>query len=446
VGEGEGQGGGERMTTVVAAIAVLGPLIFFHEFGHFIAAKRCGMKVLTFSLGYGKKLIGLKRGDTQYIIPYFPLIGGYVKIAGESYLDPDVLEPYSYLRKPVWQRMIVVASGPVANIVLASILFSIVYFLSGLPVVKTRKVGKVEKGSIAESAGILPGDEILYVDGRRVKKWDDIGRELARPGSGPVRWLTVRRDGRTFKLRIEWRRGLGMGIQPLISPIIGGVMKEGPAWKAGLRKGDLVLSIDGIPVRSWDDFTSLVRSKPGKLVLLRVRRGSEEMTMPVKVAEVQILDGDRIRNIGQIGVTMATDVERYRVFRSLWYGVRDTANWTRLTLKVLWMMMTGKVSLKYVAGPLGIIQYAGRHARVGVMELIMFIAVISVNLGILNLLPIPILDGGHLMFYTVEAIRRRPISMKRQEQIQKFGFVFLLTIFVLVFYNDISRIIKGMGR
>jgi regulator of sigma E protease len=442
--------------TILSAIVLLGILIFVHEFGHFIFAKLLGVRILKFSLGFGPKLIGRKYGDTEYLISAVPL-GGYVKPLGEEPGEEikDEDKPFAYNYQPVWKRFVIVFSGPLFNLFFAAFIFSLI-FIFGIPVPKPY-VGNITQDSPASTAGMIAGDKIVTIDDNTIHGWDDIDSFISE-GKGKELFLKIERDGKIIELRVtpvkkteknifgEDEEVFGIGITPLIYPEIGEVMKGSIAEKVGVRKGDIIVEIDGNRIMTWQDMTSMIHGSPEKLLRFKIKRDEKllDLTITPEKKTFKTPDGTE-KNIGLIGIKPAGNdlTKRYNPIDAVLLGAKKTWDISVLTVVVVVKLIQRIVPAETVGGPIMIFQMAGEQASLGPMNFFLFMAALSINLGILNLLPIPILDGGHLMFLTIEAVRRKPFSEKVMIFAQRVGLAFIITLMVFAFYNDIMRLITG---
>lgn len=444
---------------VVAFIVALGVLIVVHEFGHYWVARRLGVKVLRFSVGFGKPLwrreIG--RDRTEFVVAALPL-GGYVKMLDETEGPVPKAEAHrAFNRQPVWKRIPIVAAGPFFNFLFAILAYWVVYMV-GIEGIRPI-IGKVAPGSIAEQAGFSEGKEILAIDGRDVQSWGQRRLYLFQRALDGDVVTVVARDpqGRIQTHRLDLRnippsaidaglleRGIGLiPYTPPIPPVIGGV-EDGPAKQAGLQAGDRLVAIAGQPVETWDDAVALISARAGQSVPIEVERGGQRLVVEVTPAPVAVGE----RTVGRIGVRpQIGDIPpelkvRVRLGPGEALGEAFSNTWamTTLTLQMLYRMVTLEISSRNISGPITIAQYAGYSAKTGGVQFLMFLAVISISLGVLNLLPIPVLDGGHLMYYAIEAIKGSPVSERVMLFGQQIGIALLAGLMLLAFYNDLTRI------
>jgi regulator of sigma E protease len=449
------------LSYVLAFIVAIGILVAVHEYGHFWMARRMGIRVLRFSIGFGRSLWSRRGADgTEYAIAAIPL-GGYVKLLDEREgpVDPAVADQ-AYNRKPVWARILVLLAGPVANFLFAVAAYWVL-FVAGVPTLKP-VVGDVDPGSAAASAGLRPGDEILAVGGHEVATREGVVLtlldELMQTQAGIE--LRVRgEDGnaRNVELGIAGdRRALtepgallsGMGFDfwyPEVPAVVGKTLPGSPAEKAGLVAGDRIVAVDGAPV---DDFAALVakvQPRPGSRLELTVERGGATRSVPVDVETQR--EGERL--VGRIGMQPAPPgalpegmrtVERHGPVAALPHAAQKTWDMSALTVRMLWNVATGDVSVKNLSGPINIAEYAGFSARQGVLSFLSFLAIVSVSLFVLNLLPIPILDGGQIVFQLAELAKGSPLSERAQAVGQQVGLLLLLVLMSFAFYNDLSRL------
>ncbi len=440
------------LTNIIFFIIALGILVFVHEFGHFIIAKKSGVGVLKFSLGFGRKLIGKKIGETEYQISAFPL-GGYVKIIGEN-PEEEVSEEErgkSFSNKPIPKRVAIIVFGPLMNLVLAFVLlclvaligFKVPAFIEAPP-----RVGWIEPDSPGQRAGLSEGDLIIRIDDRKVSTWEEVELIVATNPKARLR-LDIEREGEIVTKELApVERGLFgagyAGLQPELPPIIDEIIEGDPADLGGLRKGDLVLAIDGEEMRHWSQMAMTIRKNPEKTLTFRVKRGQEILSFSIMPKAVDIKE----KTIGLIGISIPagdTVHKRYGLFRAIVWGGSQTLEQTKMTLTILWRLLVRKISHKALGGPISIFVFAGATAKTGITEFMRFMAGLSIMLAIVNTFPIPILDGGHLLFLGIEAIRRRPISVRTREFAYRVGLVFIIMLMIIVFYNDIYRFFLGPG-
>ncbi|MBI4690208.1 MAG: RIP metalloprotease RseP [Nitrospirae bacterium] len=440
--------------TVLSAIVLLGILILVHEFGHFIFAKLLGVRVLKFSLGFGPKLIGGKYGDTEYLISAIPL-GGYVKPLGEEPGEEIKEEdrPFAFNYQPVWKRAAIVFAGPVFNLFLAAVIFSVIFF-SGVPIPKPY-VGKIVKDSPAVKAGFMIGDRIVSIDGSDVHGWDDID-SLVNKNHGKTLLLKIERDKRITELSLTPVKKIDknifgedteiwdIGIPPLLYPDIGEVLRGSHAEKAGIKRGDRIVEIEGAAMKTWEDMTEIIHKSPGKPLIFKIRRDELVMSLTITPAKETFTTptGEK-KEIGLIGIKPMgnTFIKKFGPIDSVSLGIKRTWEMCVLTVVVVIKLIQRIVPAETLGGPIMIVQMAGQQASLGIMNFFAFMAILSINLGILNLLPIPVLDGGHLMFLSVEAIRRRPLSERAMMIAQRIGLAFIITLMIFVLYNDAIRIV-----
>ena len=429
------------MTSALAFLFVLGVLIFVHELGHFLMARRIGVRVLTFSLGFGPKLLSIKRGDTEYCISAIPL-GGYVKMAGENPEDSRTGAQDEFLSKGKWQRFQVLVMGPVMNLMLALVVMAVVLY-QGAPVPTYEQlpvvVGTFSDGSVAAKAGLQAGDRIVSVDGKAVATWDQFWMAVVPKAKRDVT-LGYVRNGQPGQLSVRpdalGKYELGdIGVQPVVHPEIIDFSPGSPAAAAGLQKGDIVLAAAGEPQVSRDRLIALIKASEGQPLPLQIDRGGAVQTIAVTP-----------RRIGDV-VMMGATLSPYEV-TTVEPGVLDAAKlsaqknweWTRQIVETLGGLFTRDTSVKQLMGPVAIADLSGTAAQAGWMSLFTLMAMISLNLGLLNLMPIPVLDGGHIFILGLEGLARRDFSLKVKEKMLFAGFVLLLTLMVTVIYNDLMRV------
>lgn len=424
--------------TIIAAIFVLGIVIFFHELGHFLMAKREGIKVEKFSIGFPPKLFGIKRGDTEYVISAIP-IGGYVKMAGENPEEELKGEPWEFRSAPVGKRMRIVIAGPLLNFILGFVLFSLIAMI-GVPTY-SNIVGKVEKGSPAQIAGILEGDKIIKINNTNINNWTELTKIISK-SSGKIE-LTILRDNKEIKKEIVINKEREIGISPYISTKIKDVIRGYPAQKAGLKPGDVITAINGIKVSQWNEMAEIIRKNPGKELVFEIKRQETQMTVKIIPVAKPGYDPEKKEEIkvGSIGITSCSEVYRVNPLAALWQGLLQTIAMIQLIFIILGQLILGELSFKFLAGPIGIIQMSGEQAQLGLISLLSFIAMLSVNLGVINLLPLPLLDGGHVIFLTIEKIRGKAMSVKTQATIQWIGILIIVSLLILVSHNDIRRLL-----
>lgn len=428
------------MNTFFAFIFVLGVLIFVHELGHFLMARRHGVRVLTFSLGFGPKILRVVRGDTEYCISAVPL-GGYVKMAGESPDDPRSGRPDEFMSKTKWQRFQILIMGPAMNIILALVVMAaVLYNGAEVPAYEQEPpvIGTVLAGSPAEKAGIRAGDQVLSVSGRDVPTWEKFYIQVMPRANREVP-IVVQRDGQPLTLTVvpnaQTKFEMGdIGVLPRMRPQIRGVNPGSAAAKAGLRTGDTVTSVEGEPATRDSLIKKINASADTPLALTILRDGRE---MPVTVTPQK--QGD----VGLIGVQLSPFEVRI-VEPGPWQAVKMSAQrnleWSTLIFQTLGGLFTRETSPKQLMGPVAIAQISGSAAEAGWIALFSLMAMISLNLGILNLLPVPVLDGGHIFIMALEGIARRDFSMKVKEKMLMAGFLVLMMLMVTVIYNDLTRI------
>jgi regulator of sigma E protease len=433
------------MITIVAFILVLGVLIFIHELGHFMVAKWVGVRVEKFSLGFGPKLLGFKRKETEYLISLLPL-GGYVKLSGESPEEELRNDPSEFASRSVGDRARIVIAGPVMNLLLALLLFPVV-FMIGTEVPGYLKqppiLGYVEADSPGAEAGFKPGDTIERVDGTAISAWGDLDN-IIMTNPGITMTVSFLRDGAFMETTLtpHTNEAYGTGYAGLvyqIEPGIGGLTPGYPAEIAGLKLGDRIVSIEGTPVQHWNQIPQLIAEYEDKEIAFTVQRGEERQTFFIKPRAEEV-NGQTRHYIG-ISPLMETVIEQYGVFESLKKGTVKFGEMTVMTFYVLKRLVTRKLSMKTLGGPIMIAQITGQAAKSGVSNLLLFMAFLSLNLGILNLLPIPVLDGGHIAFLFIEFVRGKPLGVKKMEIAQQIGLVILILLMIVVTYNDLQRII-----
>jgi regulator of sigma E protease len=427
--------------TILAFLFVLGVLIFVHELGHFLMARRIGVRVLTFSLGFGPKLINVKRGDTEYCISAIPL-GGYVKMAGENPEDSRTGAPDEFLSKGKWQRFQVLVMGPVMNLLLALVVMALVYYQGAqVPQFEQQPVviGTFAQDSVAEKAGLKPGDRVVSVDGKSVETWDQFSMAIV---SKAKRQVTIGfvRDGRASEIRLvpgsQTKYEMGdIGIQPQIHPEVDEVSPGQPAAEAGLRKGDVILAANNETNVSYDRLIELIRGGAGKVLTLQVKRGSTIEVVNVSPRDVAgtVMVGAQIR-------PWETHTVNPGIIDAFKLSAQKNWEWTRLIVETLGGLFTRETSVKQLMGPVAIADLSGSAAAAGWISLFTLMAMISLNLGLLNLMPIPVLDGGHIFILGLEGLARRDFSMRVKEKMLLAGFVLLLMLMVTVIYNDLMRI------
>jgi regulator of sigma E protease len=428
------------VNTILAFSFVLGVLVFVHELGHFMMARWHGVRVLVFSLGFGPMLLRVKRGDTEYALSAIPL-GGYVKMAGENPDDPRSGGSDEFLSKTKWQRFQILIMGPVMNLLLAVILLAIV-LMQGAEIPSYQDepvvVGKVEAASSGERAGLRPGDRILRVNGENVPTWDRFALAIGVKADRDVR-LTIVRDGREEQVSIrpeaQGRFEIGdIGVLPDVYPRVSSVVQGGPADRGGLKPGDVLLAVNSQRVVFSRDVVELISASPEKPIEIRVRRGEDEQTLT--------MTPEREGQNGRIGVAISNETRTFLPgpLEAVQLSVSRNVEYSGLILQTLWGLLTGDTSLRQLMGPVGIAQLSGESAQAGWVALFGLMASISLNLGLLNLLPVPVLDGGHILIMGLEAVARRDFSMQVKEKMLIAGFVILMALMVTVIYNDLTRI------
>jgi regulator of sigma E protease len=428
------------VTTILAFLFVLGVLVFVHELGHFLAARRIGVRVLTFSLGFGPKLISTKHGDTEYAISAIPL-GGYVKMAGESLEDTRSGAPDEFLSKSKWQRFQVLIMGPVMNILLAVVVMAIV-LAQGAEVPAYHDappvIAAVKPDSPAAKAGLHEGDRILTVAGDPVDTWDKFDIEI---GTRPNRDVTVSflRDGTTqttmLRPAAQGKYEVGdIGVMPDATPIIASLVKGDVAEKAGLKPGDIVLAVNGERMVQRSQLTDAISRNANKPTDLTIKRNGQEVHITVTPQK----RGDR----GMIGILISEPTKSFKPtpLEAIKLSVQRNIEFGGLIFKTLGGLFVGTTSPRQLMGPVAIAQLSGESAAAGWIALFTLMASISLNLGLLNLMPIPVLDGGHIAIMALEGIARRDFSAKVKEKMLLAGFVLILLLMVTVIYNDLTRI------
>lgn len=449
---------------IIPFVIALGVLIFVHELGHYLVARWCGVKVLRFSVGFGQPLLkwSVGRDRTEWVLAAFPL-GGYVRMLDEREGEVAAQDlPRSFNRQSVWRRFAIVSAGPLANFLLAIVLYWGL-FASGTEELRPRVSLTQQESSIAADAGVREGDTVLSVDGTSVRGWSDLRWSLlqavldkrqaevvVRSESGtqtPLRMdfraISVDDSGDDLIARIglrPWR--------PAIPAVVGQVLDGSAAARAGVRSGDRIVEIDGVTVASWTDLVETVSGQAGRALPAALERNGARVELTL-VPDETMVDG---RSVGRIGVS-AADVPglREQIFTVVQYGpveglvraVAKTWDTSVLTLKMVGRMLIGEVSWKNLSGPVTIADYAGQTAKLGLAHYLGFMALISISLGVLNLLPIPVLDGGHLLYYVIEILKGSPVSERVMQLGQQLGLVMLAMLMVFAFYNDIMRLISG---
>ncbi|MFQ5645561.1 MAG: RIP metalloprotease RseP [bacterium] len=437
------------MINIIFATAfVLGVLILIHELGHFMVAKRIGIRVEKFSLGFGPKILSRTRGETEYVLSLLP-VGGYVKMTGENPDEEVTGADYEFASRTVGERMAVVFAGPFMNLILTFVLLYLVNVL-GKPVPKylTKKpvIGWVEQDSPAEKGGLKIGDRILSFNGKPMETWDDANIYVM---SNPSEKVTVMidRGGSRLTKRIlidaPGSKGVGyLGALHFMAPEIGRLNPGFPAAKAGLKKGDLIVSLDGRAIHHWLELSQIIHKRPGQEVTIVIKRNGLPQTFKITPKSQPSGEG---KPIGLIGISPPSDqiLKKYGAIESFYYMGKDLYKLTSLTYDFLAKLVQGRVSGKQVGGPIMIASAAGVAADAGLSTLLNFMAMLSLQLAILNLFPVPVLDGGHILFLALEALVRKPINERIRELSQQVGMVLLLMLMVYVFYNDIMRIFVG---
>jgi regulator of sigma E protease len=423
---------------------VLGVLVFVHELGHFLAAKRVGIRVLKFQLGFNPTILSFRRGDTEYGIGALPL-GGYVKMAGESPEDPRTGRDDEFLSKTKWQRFQVLIMGPVMNLLLAYVLTAgILYRGVEVPVVGDLPpvVGVVSAGSVAERADIKPGDLILSVNGRAVKTWDDFFIAVSSKPDREVS-IEIRRDGRIVPLKVtpatktagQSRFEYGdIGVLPDVHPRLSQVFPGDAGDRSGLKAGDVIVAVAGQPTTSASDFRDVISKRPDQTMTVSILRNGMPLTLAVTA-------GKKGQN-GYLGVMPVDETRSLNLtaIQALDMSLRQNVKAAGLIFQTVWGLITRETSPKQLMGPVAIAQLSGETAQLGLIALLNLMAMISLNLGLINLLPIPILDGGHITIMALEGIARRDFSMRVKEKMLLAGFVLLMMLMVTVIYNDLTRI------
>jgi regulator of sigma E protease len=440
--------------TVIAFAVALGTLIVVHEFGHYLVARLCGVKVLRFSVGFGQALFSrrLGRDGTEWVIAAFPL-GGYVKMLDEREGEVTPEERHrAFNRQPVHKRFAVVLAGPIANFVLAVFVYWLL-FMHGVP--GSRPVVDAPlPHTPAAAAAFQPGDTIVGIAERPVRTWEEVRLVLLKHAvardSVPIE---VRDDNGALRLRQLDLSGVRpeqvnsdfldvVGLTALKGgprPVAETVIRGGAAERAGIQPGDRIVAVNGAPITGWDQLVQVIRASPGVALEVTVRRATGDSSTLRVTPDIE---QDKGETIGKIGVGPFINVQ-YPAAPALWQGTKKTWDMSMFTLEMLGRMVIGEVSLKNLSGPITIADYAGQSAQMGWMAYVSFIALISISLGVLNLLPVPVLDGGHLMYYIAEIIRGRPVSDRVLEMGQRIGMVVLFSLMAFAIYNDIYRLVGG---
>lgn len=441
----------------------LGLLIVVHEAGHFALARWCGVKVLRFSVGFGKPLLSCRfgRDQTELALAAFPL-GGYVKMLDEREGEVEAAElPRAFNRQPVWKRFVIVLAGPVANFLLAIFMYWVL-FVHGVE--EPRPVlGKPAAQSMVELAGFKEGELVRSINGQVIASWQELRWELlqqAMAKSGVTLEVINNKQEISFRkldltsidtsdLEGDILQQMGFRFfRPQLPPVVGKIVPGGVADLAGLREGDRILAIDGVSIASWAQVVTIIREAPGQSLRLDADRQGKTISLSVTPAEVD----DRGKRIGRIGIGVQegaedraalTTIVRYGPLESLAKAAGQTWETSVFSLTMLGRMIVGGVSWKNLSGPVTIADYAGQSAKLGLAYYIKFLALISISLGVLNLLPIPLLDGGHLMYYIVELIKGGPVSERVMEIGQQIGLALLAMLMAFALYNDINRLVSG---
>ena len=423
---------------------VLGIMVLVHEWGHFIVAKSFGVRVEIFSIGFGTRLWGWKRGDTDYRISALPL-GGYVKMAGDNPLEERKGEPDEFLSKPRWQRVLIALAGPAMNIVLALVLVAGIYMHGSKEPAfldKPMVLGGVLPDSTAQKAGLAAGDHVVKINDVSNPTWDSAYSVLGSTVPGHSISLVVDRGGQQIPVTVPASQSpediLGYPVDRLV---IASVSPGMPAERAGLLAGDQVTKVNGTPLASTIEFPPIVQQSNGGPLDLEIQRGDRTLHLQVRPQQVGVRNGVPRWQIG-VGLQSGDMVERRLAFgAAIMESIRANALMTRQVAYVVVELFRGNISLKELQGPLGIARASGEAAREGITELLKLMAMIGVNLAVLNLLPIPPLDGGHILLLFIEGTIRQDLSIRLKERFVTVSMVFLLLVFAIVMYNDVLRLI-----
>ena len=430
------------MTSILAFIFVLGVLIFVHELGHFMMARRIGVRVLTFSLGFGPKLLAFRRGDTEYCVSAIPL-GGYVKMAGENPEDTRTGASDEFLSKTKWQRFQVLVMGPVMNLALAVVVMSVVLFQGAeVPAYETQPVviGTVSDKSAAQAAGLQPGDRILRVNEAPVDTWEQFQMEIVPKANREVT-LVVERDGRARDVRLTpaalGKYDIGdIGVLPKVRPQILSLPEDSPARTAGLQAGDVVIAVGEHRNPSYEQLLKTIAASENVPLRFEVERAGgqvAEVTVTPRMIDGRPRIGATINGF-EVRTVNPGPIEAVKM------SVQRNWEWSRLIVDTLLGLFTRDTSVKQLMGPVAIADLSGDAAEQGWVQLFSLMAMISLNLGLLNLMPIPVLDGGHIAILALEGLSRRDFSMRVKEKMLLAGFVLLLMLMVTVIYNDLTRV------
>ena len=457
------------MMTLLAFVVTLAVLIAIHEYGHFQVARWCGVKVLKFSLGFGRpifsKTIGKDR--TEFVISALPL-GGFVKmlderelsVAEKLNLDSETLNR-AFNRQSVFKRIAIVAAGPIANLLLAVLLYWVLMMQGTIGLKPV--LSEVPQDSAAGIASLHQGDLLVKVAGEDVRLWQDVQwiliRHLFKKPSVDVEVLDTNQQRHIHALKIEsitesdldgdFLTKLGLNPKrPNVEAVIGTILDGSPAKHAGLEVGDKIMGVDGVSISDWDALVNIIQERPNQLTKLSVSRKNQDLVLEITPNSINKAG----KRIGQIGAVVLVDEGVMRAYlttvhnsssEALLRAFQKTWETAAFSLKMLGNMLTGQLSIKSISGPVTIATYAGQSAHLGFNAFLGFLAVISISLGVLNLLPIPVLDGGHLLYYMVELVKGSPVSEQVMEIGQRIGFAILGLLMVCALYNDINRLIMG---
>jgi regulator of sigma E protease len=438
------------LVAIVSVTLVLGIVIFVHEWGHFIAAKLSGIRVDVFSFGFGPRVFGVKRGDTDYRLSALPF-GGYVRMAGDNPVEERTGADYEFLSKPRWVRMIIAVAGPTMNILLAFVLFWGIFWLVGLQsdsYLRTPAQVAAIPQKQAGASGVQPGDRIDAVNSVETSTWDKVLTQLENVKPNDSVTLQVDRNGTEQTLNAKVPPGASDLDEVIGYPLTPAIVDEigigTPAEKAGVKSGDKITAINGKPIVTWQQLVEVVRGSNGRSVQFSVQRDGKDLIFDITPVQGMDADGSMVWQVG-VARQFQANYQRQPFFLAAKDAGLQTVSGMKQIGEVLAGLFTGRVKLGQLQSVVGIARQSGRAAKRGPVDLIILTAVISLNLGLLNLLPIPILDGGHVLMLLIEGSLRRDLSIAVKERFVQVGLVFLLGIFAFVMYSDIFKLIQSQN-